>query len=202
MTARGGGVEPTDAAERLMKLTAFQAKRYRCLLDADVGIGDLNLFIGANASGKSTILDALRFLSEAMLERDFKGPMFSRGGMIHLAWKGADAVRVELAAQVADGDSTFEWQVRLLRREYEFDVEERVFQTHAGMPRYQLLEAVGGRGWWWSGERGENVPLSQSPTSCALSGCVVSGARSSAVRRPLGLLRSQSLPAAPRLEWR
>ena len=37
------------------------------------------------------------------------------------------------------------------------------------MPRYQLLEAVGGRGWWWSGERGENVPLSQSPTSCALA---------------------------------
>ncbi len=33
----------------------------------------------------------------------------------------------------------------------------------------QLLEATGGKGWWWSGERGERVPLSQSPTSCALA---------------------------------
>ena len=67
-----------------MKLVGFQAKRYRSLLDQDVEAGDLNIFIGANASGKSTILDALRFLSEAVLERDFEGPMFSRGGMIHL----------------------------------------------------------------------------------------------------------------------
>ena len=152
-----------------MKLTAFQARSYRSLLDADIGIGKLNLFIGANASGKSTILDGLRFLSEAVLARDFKGPMFSRGGMIHLAWKGAPASRIELAAHVADGDDAYEWCVRLLRRDYEFDVEEQMFQTRAGMPRVQLLEATAGRGWWWSGERGENVPLSQSPMSCALA---------------------------------
>ena len=152
-----------------MKLTAFQARSYRSLLDADIGIGKLNLFIGANASGKSTILDGLRFLSEAVLARDFKGPMFSRGGMIHLAWKGAPASRIELAAHVADGDDAYEWCVRLLRRDYEFDVEEQMFQTRAGMPRVQLLEATAGRGWWWSGERGENVPSSQRPMSCALA---------------------------------
>ena len=152
-----------------MKLVAFGAKSYRSLLEADIGIGKLNLFIGANASGKSTILDALRFLSEAVLERDFKGPMFSRGGMIHLAWKGAPAAQVELVARVADGDSVFEWKVRLQRREYEFDVEERVFHTRAGEAPSQLLESVEGRGWWWSGERGEQVPLSQSPMSCALA---------------------------------
>ena len=151
-----------------MELTVFQAKSYRSLLDADIGIGKLNLFIGANASGKSTILDGLRFLSEAVLARDFKGPMFSRGGMIHLAWKGAPASRIELAAHVADGDDTYEWRVCLLRRDHEFDVEERVSQTRAGMPLQPILEAVGGRGWWWSGERGE-VPLSQSPMSCALA---------------------------------
>ena len=152
-----------------MKLVGFQAKRYRSLLDQDVETSDLNIFIGANASGKSTILDALRFLSEAVLERDFEGPMFSRGGMIHLAWKGAAASQVELAARVADGDSTFEWRVRLRRRDYEFDVEERVMQIQAGAAPMQLLESSGGRGAWWSGERSKNVPLSQSPTSCALA---------------------------------
>ena len=152
-----------------MKLVGFQAKRYRSLLDQDVETSDLNIFIGANASGKSTILDALRFLSEAVLERDFERPMFSRGGMIHLAWKGAAASQVELAARVADGDSTFEWRVRLRRRDYEFDVEERVTQIQAGAAPVQLLESSGGRGAWWSGGRSKNVPLSQSPTSCALA---------------------------------
>ena len=97
-----------------MKLSGLWVNRYRSLRDADLAIDSVNLFIGANASGKSTILDALRFLSEAVQERDFKGPMFSRGGMLHLAWKGAAASSVELTVRVADGDNTFEWAVRLL----------------------------------------------------------------------------------------
>ena len=131
-------------------------------------IGGLNLFIGANASGKSTILDALRFLSEAVLERDFKGPMLSRGGMIQLAWKGAVASKIELAVCVVSGDNTFNWTVGLLRKGHEFEIEERVHQTRNGA-RTQLLEAAGGKGWWWSGERDGKVPLSQSLTACALA---------------------------------
>ena len=51
-----------------MELSSLRANSFRSLLDADVPIGVFNLFIGANASGKSTILDALRFLSEAVSE--------------------------------------------------------------------------------------------------------------------------------------
>ena len=152
-----------------MKLASFHAKRYRSLFDERVATGDLNLFIGANASGKSTILDALRFLSEAVSAGDFAGPMFSRGGMVHLAWKGDHASQVELAVHVADGDDTFEWRVRLQRRNYEFDVEESVTQTRPGLPAAQLLHSSGGTGRWWSGERNENVPLSQRSTACALA---------------------------------
>ena len=152
-----------------MKLSSLHATSYRSLRDATVAVGDLNLFIGANASGKSSILDTLRFLSEAVSSRDFKGPMFSRGGMIHLAWKGAAASNVELAVRVATGDSVFSWTVRLTRRDYEFAVEERVHQKRDGSKTEQLLQADRGEGWWWSGERGENVRLSQSPTSCALA---------------------------------
>ena len=36
---------------------SLRAKRYRSLRDAYIKIDNLNVFIGANASGKSTILD-------------------------------------------------------------------------------------------------------------------------------------------------
>ena len=62
-------------------------------------------FIGANATGKSAILDALRFLSEAVRARDFRGPMFSRGGILNLAWKGQEAGQVELSVTM-EGEKT------------------------------------------------------------------------------------------------
>ncbi len=49
-----------------MKLLSLRALRYRSLRDETIPLNDLNLFIGTNASGKSTILDALRFLHEGV----------------------------------------------------------------------------------------------------------------------------------------
>ena len=37
-----------------MKLSKLSAKNYRSLRDETIELNDLNLFIGANASGKST----------------------------------------------------------------------------------------------------------------------------------------------------
>ena len=79
---------------RRMKLLSLKALRYRSLRNESIPLSDLNLFIGSNASGKSTILDALRFLHEGVQERDFKPPVFSRGGIVHLAWKGEEAHRL------------------------------------------------------------------------------------------------------------
>ena len=151
-----------------MKLLGLRAHHYRSLRAADLAIAGVNLFIGANASGKSTILDALRFLSEAVRERGFEGPVFSRGG-IHLAWKGSAASSVELTVRVAGDDSTFEWTVRLRFDRLEFSIEERLHQHCEGSPPTELLEASHGSGWWWSGANGKKVPLRQGPTSCALA---------------------------------
>lgn len=152
-----------------MRLQSLHARGYRSLFDADIAIGSLNVFIGANAAGKSTILDALRFLGEAVLQRDFKGPLYSRGGLIHLAWKGAPAANVELTVRVVEGGSTFIWTVRLIRRGYEFTVEESVHRDFGDSPDEVLLTAADGEGSWWSGDKDEKVPLRQSATSCALA---------------------------------
>ena len=151
-----------------MKLIKLHAERYRSLRDTTVELGAFTLFIGANASGKSTILDALRFLGEAVRERSFKGPTFSRGGMINLAWKGSHASDVQLAVVVARGDSRFEWRVQLTLKDHDFEVEEQVREVCEGDFPTLLLESRNGVGSWRSGETGQ-VALKQGPTSCAFA---------------------------------
>ena len=152
-----------------MRLLDLKAKKYRSLRDESIELIDLNLFIGANASGKSTILDALRFLHEGIQARDFRAPVFARGGIVHLAWKGAVADQIELVVRLEDEDRIFEWLVRLVRDGYEFCVEEYIYELPDQSPPKLLLEANRGQGWWWSGERGERVALKQVQTTCALA---------------------------------
>lgn len=151
-----------------MKLSSISIKSYRSLRDVRVDLKDLNVFIGANASGKSAILDALRFLSEAIRTRSFRVPAYARGGILNMAWKGREAEEIEFTV-VIGGDRRFEWEVRLTRTGHQdFTVIERVRETTEGSPPTQLLESDRGRGWWWSGDESKGVDLLQEPTSCAL----------------------------------
>ena len=86
-----------------MKLSSLKVSRYRSLREETVHLGDLNLFIGTNASGKSSILDALRFLHEGVLERDFREAVHSHGGIVHIAWKGEEARQTGLTVRI-EGD--------------------------------------------------------------------------------------------------
>ena len=112
-----------------MKLTRFEAKNYRSLRDVSVELGGGDVFIGANGSGKSAILDALRFLHEGVQARDFQAPLFSRGGLLHLAWKGEEARRVSLVAVLEDDDRIYEWSVELHRDGHDTYVEERLQES-------------------------------------------------------------------------
>ncbi len=152
-----------------MRLGKLRARQYRSLRDVTVDVNGLNLFIGANAAGKSTVLDALRFLHEGASERDFAGAVRGRGGIVHLAWKGEAAEEVELGIEVDSADERFEWTLRLVRERYDFHVEERVNRLSEGSPPVPLLEARRGAGWWWSGGEGKQVDLKQGPTMCALA---------------------------------
>ncbi len=152
-----------------MKLLSLKAFHYRSLRDENIRLTDLNLFIGTNASGKSTILDALRFLHEGVQERDFRMPVFSRGGIVHLAWKGEEARKISLAAALEEHGKNYDWSIQLSKNGYEFSVHrEEVFENPPLAPPVQLLFAGDGQGWWWSSE-GKKVSLAQSPTTCALA---------------------------------
>src|SRR5438132_9654091 len=116
-----------------MKLISLKAQRYRSLREETIPIRDLNLFIGANASGKSTILDALRFLHEGVRERDFTRPVSARGGIVHLAWKGEEAHKIDLVVLLEDDGKKYEWSVQLVRDRYDFGVHrESVYEMRSG----------------------------------------------------------------------
>ncbi len=151
-----------------MKLLSLKALRYRSLREETIPLTDLNLFIGANASGKSTLLDALRFLHEGVQERDFRTPVSSRGSLLHLAWKGEEAKQIQLIVYLEDDGKTYEWSVRLSKDEYDFSVQEEVLELRPADPPSPLLLAHKGKGWWY-GTKGERVSLAQAPTACALA---------------------------------
>ena len=179
-----------------MKLLRLDAKHYRSLRDVSLEFSDLNLFIGANASGKSTVLDALRLLHEGVQTRDFRAPVFSRGGIIHLAWKGKEAERIDVSVKLADADKTWEWSVRLIRAGYEFQVEEQLEELPPGSPPVPILIANRGDGWWWSGTEKRKITLKQAPTACALTAAAADAsfpAREVAEFRPRAILRDKRL---------
>lgn len=151
-----------------MKLSNLKVGRYLCLRDVTIDLKDLNFFIGTNASGKSSILDALRFLHEGVQERDFREPVASRGGMLHLAWKGEEAREIRLLIRLVEEDHEYEWSVVLVREGYEFRVREEVSEVHSNRPPELYLSSDCGSGWWWSGQD-QKVTLKQIPTGCALS---------------------------------
>lgn len=156
-----------------MRLLSLKVFRYRSFREETIPLNDLNLFIGTNASGKSTILDALRFLNEGMRERDFKPPVYSRGGIVQLAWKGEDARRIELVARFEDDSNTYQWTVQLTKEGHDFSVREDVHEFRKSASPSHLLSADKGRGWWWSGKKGDKITLAQPATTCALAAAAV-----------------------------
>lgn len=142
--------------------------------DVDLKLRPLNLLIGTNASGKSNILDTLRFLAQAAQEKDFARAVGSRGNVVQLAWKGAEAEFVGLRAYVTDEQERYEWSVRVDRQGFEYDLTEDLRLFSGSAPPAQLLHSHNGAGRWWSGIKQEEVKLSlPQPTGCALSAASV-----------------------------
>ena len=152
-----------------MKLTRIIVKRYRSIRDETIAFSYLNVFIGENAAGKSTILDALRFLHYGVKDRDFRTAVAGHGGIAHLGWKGEAAGDVRLEAHIEDGGTLFVWEVSLIGENGSFHVTERVSRSQRDEPPTMLLCADKGTGWWWSGDERDRVSLEVEPDGCAMA---------------------------------
>jgi predicted ATPase len=154
-----------------MKLDRLRVENYRSLREVDLTLRPLNLLIGTNASGKSNILDALRFLAEGVQEKDFGRAIGTRGNVVQLAWKGAQAEYVSLEAFVSDEQQRFKWRIRVEKQGFDYDLSERLYLLHDAGPPSELLQSENGTGSWYSSKE---VKLSlPQQTGCALAAAAV-----------------------------
>ena len=96
-----------------MRLTHVTLKNWRNFKQADFDLQDRMLVIGANASGKSNLLDALRFLGQvASPGGGFQNAVASRGGMARLRCLAAryfNKGRVTLRITIGDDEYPSRW---------------------------------------------------------------------------------------------
>ena len=153
-----------------LKLLKLTAKNFASLRDETVVFGDLNVFIGANASGKSTILDALRFLQDGLRLRDFRRAVGRRGGARYLFQKWEKSLRAELRLLFEDTEQStqFNWTIGFITEERDFVVDEKITMQRFDDAESSLLWVERGIGCWMSGN-GQKIQIEREATTCALA---------------------------------
>src|SRR5207244_3918337 len=81
-------------------LTKLVAKNFKSLREVSVDLRQRNALVGPNMSGKSNLLDVLRFLRDMLSpEPSVAGIMHAfnlRSGFSEVAWKGSDARTIDI----------------------------------------------------------------------------------------------------------
>ncbi len=129
-------------------LKRLKVQGYRTLRDIDLPLRPLNVFIGANACGKSNLLDAFALLAEAADERLSDGVM-SRGGMRSLLWAGgADNIVFGLEGDLLGEEATtsFSYELTLTAVNHTPSVAREAFILRKGMESFTLIDLTGGKG--------------------------------------------------------
>lgn len=140
-------------------ITRVQVKNYRSLADVDVTLGPLTVLVGRNGTGKSTFLDVLRFVRDA-LRHGLEDAIVARHGITSLRrWSPRKPYNVEIGLSVETGSFWGEYSFviasgqrgtyRIQREacsvgEHPFKVEDK-FETKGGkwvtLPQGRFQEA-------------------------------------------------------------
>lgn len=105
-----------------MRITKLSLRNWRTFKNLDVEVGRRLIIIGPNASGKSNVLDSVRFLRDlARPGGGFQGAITSRGGVRRVRClfarnnlKGRVGITAGLASD--DGADAWEYSVAFYRR--------------------------------------------------------------------------------------
>lgn len=102
-------------------LKSLRLENFKSFKNAELSLGDLTVLVGTNASGKSNIRDAFRFLhgisrgysiAEIIGEKYGEGGVLQwrgiRGGTKEITYCGADSFAIAISFSVHDGDTKYD----------------------------------------------------------------------------------------------
>ena len=92
------------------RITKVWAKNFRSIADTSVELDDLTVLVGLNASGKSNLLDVLRFVKDA-LNFDLEAAISMRRGIraIRRRTQGGRPPNIEIDIHADAGDYSIEY---------------------------------------------------------------------------------------------
>jgi len=107
-------------------LKSLRLENFKSFKNAELSLGDLTVLVGTNASGKSNIRDAFRFLhgisrgysiAEIIGEKYGEGGVLQwrgiRGGTKEITYCGADSFAIAISFSVHDGNTEYEMDYRI-----------------------------------------------------------------------------------------
>jgi predicted ATPase len=99
----------------------FKTKNFKSLQELDLLLGPVNVFVGPNMSGKSNVIDAIRFVREvAFPESGTQGVSYAlaqRGGVNEALWKGGDEKLLALGLEGSDetdSNTTYKYMLEVV----------------------------------------------------------------------------------------
>jgi predicted ATPase len=94
----------------------LQVKNYKSLKNLDLELGKRNLLVGPNMSGKSNLIDCLKFLSHICI-LGVTQAFLNRGGFPEVAWKGEDEGPISIHLTIEH-----EVEEKNLGKNYEYEI--------------------------------------------------------------------------------
>lgn len=94
-------------------ITGLRVKNYKSVRSVDVALPGLSVFVGENGSGKSNLLDALRFVKEA-LDDNLDHALRERGGIAEVRRRSSGHpthLSIDLDVSTGDVNATYGFQI-------------------------------------------------------------------------------------------
>ena len=102
-------------------ITRLHVRNFKSLRDLDVQLEPINVLVGSNMSGKSNILDVLRFLQQLFFPeagtQGFSYALAQRGGINEVLWKGGDDKLLTIGLEGTDpasSDVRYKYELQLI----------------------------------------------------------------------------------------
>ena len=134
-------------------ITEIELKDFKSYKSATLHLGRLTVLIGANASGKSNVIEALRLLSRLATGQRLgllgnpqrKEETFFRGHVEHLGYRGKQAFQLACLTNHPDWER-FEIQLGLSSSNHVQVTQERITSSGSKVPLYEITSEPQGAG--------------------------------------------------------